>query len=80
MTAVMILPQRNPLVLAKEVATLTISAAAGSNSASAWVGLKEEFEALGIPFERRGKRADEYVRGHARVVGRDGASFPQASL
>ena len=32
MTAVMILPQRNPLVLAKEIATL--SAAGGSNSAS----------------------------------------------
>jgi alkanesulfonate monooxygenase SsuD/methylene tetrahydromethanopterin reductase-like flavin-dependent oxidoreductase (luciferase family) len=27
--------------------------------------LNEEFEALGIPFERRGKRADEYVAAMA---------------
>ena len=38
MTAVMILPQRNPLVLAKEVATLDYLSGGGSNSASGWVG------------------------------------------
>jgi alkanesulfonate monooxygenase SsuD/methylene tetrahydromethanopterin reductase-like flavin-dependent oxidoreductase (luciferase family) len=61
MTAVMILPQRNPLVLAKEVATLDYLSG-GRIELGIGVGwLKEEFEALGIPFERRGKRADEYV-------------------
>ena len=59
MTAVMILPQRNPLVLAKEVATLDYLSG-GRIELGIGVGwLKEEFEALGIPFERRGKRADE---------------------
>ena len=38
MTAVMILPQRNPLVLAKEVATLDYLSGAGSNWESGWVG------------------------------------------
>src|SRR3981189_1085755 len=61
MTAVMILPQRNPLVLAKEVATLDYLSGSRIELGIGVGWLKEEFEALGIPFERRGKRADEYV-------------------
>src|SRR3974390_2594213 len=75
MTAVMILPQRNPLVLAKEVAKLDYLRG-GRFELGIGVGwLKEEFEALGIPFERRGKRADEYVAAMRALWARDGASF-----
>src|SRR6201987_3520186 len=75
MTAVMILPQRNPLVLAKEVATLDYLSG-GRIELGIGVGwLKEEFEALGIPFERRGKRADEYVASMRALWASDGASF-----
>jgi probable F420-dependent oxidoreductase len=75
MTAVMILPQRNPLVLAKEVATLDYLSG-GRIELGIGVGwLKEEFEALGIPFERRGKRADEYVAAMRALWAGDGASF-----
>jgi probable F420-dependent oxidoreductase len=75
MTAVMILPQRNPLVLAKEVATLDYLSG-GRIELGIGVGwLKEEFEALGIPFERRGKRADEYVAAMRALWASDGASF-----
>jgi probable F420-dependent oxidoreductase len=75
MTAVMILPQRNPLVLAKEVATLDYLSG-GRIELGIGVGwLKEEFEALGIPFERRGKRADEYVAAMHALWASDGASF-----
>jgi probable F420-dependent oxidoreductase len=60
-TGILILPQRNPLVLAKELATLD-ALAGGRVELGIGVGwLKEEFEALGIPFERRGARTDEYV-------------------
>ncbi len=60
-TGILILPQRNPLVLAKELATLD-ALAGGRVELGIGVGwLKEEFEALGIPFEKRGKRTDEYV-------------------
>jgi probable F420-dependent oxidoreductase len=75
MTAVMILPQRNPLVLAKEVATLDYLSG-GRIELGIGVGwLKEEFEALGIPFERRGKRADEYIAAMRALWAADGASF-----
>jgi probable F420-dependent oxidoreductase len=71
----MILPQRNPLVLAKEVATLDYLSG-GRIELGIGVGwLKEEFEALGIPFERRGKRADEYVAAMRALWASDGASF-----
>ena len=61
MTAVMILPQRNPLVLAKEVATLDYLSG-GRIELGIGVGwLKEEFDALGIPFERRGTPLPQHL-------------------
>ncbi len=60
-TGVLILPQRHPLVTAKEVATLD-RLSGGRTMLGVGVGwLREEFEALGVPFERRGRRVDEYV-------------------
>lgn len=60
-TCILILPQRNPLVLAKELATLD-HLTGGRVELGIGVGwLKEEFEALGVPWARRGRRNDEYV-------------------
>jgi len=60
-TCILILPQRNPLVLAKELATLDYLSG-GRVELGIGVGwLKEEFDALGVPWERRGRRNDEYV-------------------
>ncbi|MCB0951527.1 MAG: LLM class F420-dependent oxidoreductase [Microthrixaceae bacterium] len=60
-TGILILPQRNPLVLAKQLATLD-EASEGRMELGVGVGwLREEFEALGIPFEGRGRRTDEYI-------------------
>lgn len=60
-TGILILPQRNPVVLAKEVATLDWLSG-GRVELGCGVGwLREEFDALGVPFERRGARTDEYV-------------------
>lgn len=61
-TGIAILPQRNPVIAAKEVASLDrlsngrvlLGVGAG------W--LAEEFAALGVPFERRGDRLDEYIK------------------
>lgn len=60
-TCILILPQRNPLVLAKELATLDCLSA-GRVELGIGIGwLEEEFTALGIPFRGRGARTDEYV-------------------
>lgn len=60
-TCILILPQRNPVVLAKELATLD-HLSGGRLELGIGVGwLEEEFNALGIPWERRGARTDEYI-------------------
>jgi probable F420-dependent oxidoreductase len=60
-TCILIVPQRNPLVLAKELATLD-HLSGGRVELGIGVGwLEEEFNALGVPWARRGARTDEYV-------------------
>lgn len=60
-TCILIVPQRNPLVLAKELATLD-QLSGGRVELGLGVGwMKEEFDALGVPWERRGARNDEYI-------------------
>jgi probable F420-dependent oxidoreductase len=60
-TCILIVPQRNPLILAKELATLD-QLSGGKVELGLGVGwLEEEFEALGVPWERRGARNDEYI-------------------
>lgn len=60
-TCILIVPQRNPLVLAKELATLD-RLSGGRVELGLGVGwMREEFDALGVPWEKRGKRNDEYV-------------------
>jgi probable F420-dependent oxidoreductase len=75
MTGVIILPLRHPLVLAKQVATLD-HMSGGRIELGIGVGwLKEEFEALGIPFEKRGARSDEYIAVMRKLWAEDGVSF-----
>src|SRR5690349_13972786 len=75
MTAVIILPLRNPLVLAKQVATLD-HMSGGRIELGIGVGwLKEEFAAIGVPFEKRGKRADEQISAMRALWAGDGANF-----
>jgi len=75
MTGVLILPQRNPVVLAKEVATLDFMSG-GRIELGIGVGwLQEEFAALGVPFAHRGRRADEAIQAMRALWARDDASF-----
>jgi probable F420-dependent oxidoreductase len=60
-TGVIILPQRNPLVLAKQVASLDVLSG-GRVILGIGVGyLEPEMTAVGVPMEGRGSRSDEYL-------------------
>jgi probable F420-dependent oxidoreductase len=60
-TAMLLLPQRNPVYVAKEVSSLDWLSG-GRVDLGIGVGwLKEEFDALNVPWERRGARTDEYL-------------------
>ena len=68
-TGIMILPQHNPVVVAKQVATLD-HLSGGRILLGIGVGwLKEEFAALGVPFEDRGRRTDEYMQAMRELWG-----------
>ena len=74
-TAILILPQHSPVVCAAQVATLDYMAG-GRALLGIGVGwLKEEFDAIGAPFERRGVRTDEYVAAMRALWANDCASF-----
>jgi probable F420-dependent oxidoreductase len=61
-TGIVILPQRNPVVLAKQLASLDVISD-GRLVFGMGVGyLEPEMRAVGVPMEGRGARADEYLR------------------
>jgi len=60
-TAMCLLPQRNPVYSAKEVATVDWLSG-GRVDLGIGVGwLREEFEAVDVPWDQRGARTDEYL-------------------
>ena len=66
-TGICLVPEHNPLVLAKTVATVD-RLSDGRFILGVGVGwLAEEFAALGVPFERRGQRTREYVEVMRRL-------------
>ena len=74
-TGILILPQRNPLILAKEAASLDVLCG-GRLRLGIGVGwLEEEFDALGVPFANRGHRSDEYIDVLHTLWDEDNASF-----
>lgn len=74
-TGVMILPQRNPVVLAKEVATLDVLSGGRMLLGVGAGWLAEEFRAIGVPFADRGSRVDEYIRAMRALWSQEVASF-----
>jgi probable F420-dependent oxidoreductase len=60
-TAMLLLPQRNPVYTAKEVSSLDWLSD-GRVDLGIGVGwLKEEFDVLNVPWDKRGVRTDEYI-------------------
>jgi probable F420-dependent oxidoreductase len=61
-TGILILPQRHPAYVAKEMATLDVLSG-GRAILGVGIGwLEEEFEVLGIPFKERAPRTEEGIR------------------
>jgi probable F420-dependent oxidoreductase len=61
-TGIIILPQRNPVVLAKELASTDVLCG-GRLIFGIGIGyLKPEFEAIGAPFDHKGPRSEEFLR------------------
>jgi probable F420-dependent oxidoreductase len=74
-TGVLLLPEHNPVLLAKQVASLD-ALCGGRFVLGVGIGWsREEFDAIGVPFARRGERAAEYVRAMQILWRDDVASF-----
>lgn len=72
---VCVLPWRNPVITAKELATLDVLSGGRlifGVGVGWWV---EEFEMLGAPFEQRGARTDEYIQLIKKLWTEDNPSF-----
>lgn len=66
-TGVNILPQCNPLLLAKQAASLDFLSN-GRLMLGLGIGwLEEEYDALGVPFRNRGRRNDDYIEAMRKV-------------
>ena len=72
-TGIVILPQRHPLYVAKELATLDVLSGGRMifGIGSGW--LREEFDSLGLDFGSRGSRTDEAIEA-VRVLWREDSS------
>jgi len=74
-TGILILPQRNPAVVAKEIATLD-KLSGGRVRLGVGAGwLEEEFDALKVPFAARGRRLDSSIGALRALWSQDRASF-----
>ncbi len=74
-TGVILLPEHNPVVVAKQAASLD-RLSGGRLTLGVGVGWsREEFASLGVPFERRGARTAEYVAAMCTLWRDDVASF-----
>jgi probable F420-dependent oxidoreductase len=61
-TSVLIMPYYAPIVLAKQLATLDVLSG-GRLDVGLGIGWSEdEYDAVGVPFKARGRRADEFLR------------------
>jgi probable F420-dependent oxidoreductase len=74
-TGVLLLPEHNPVLSAKQAATLDVLSG-GRLTLGVGIGWSaEEFAALGIPFAGRGRRTAEYVAAIRTLWADDVASF-----
>jgi probable F420-dependent oxidoreductase len=74
-TSVIVLPMRNPVVTAKELATLDVLSGGRLIFGVGAGWMAEEFAALGVPFRGHGPRTDEYLEVVRRLWTEEEPSF-----
>ena len=74
-TGITLIAQRNPVVLAKEMASLDVLSGGRLLLGIGAGYLHQEFEALGVPFRERGARTDEYVHAMRALWTEERPSF-----
>ncbi len=77
-TTVLVLPMRNPMMVAKSLASIDQMSGGRVILGTAAGWLKEEFDAIGVPFDERGPRTDEAIEILRRVWADDhiSADYP----
>jgi probable F420-dependent oxidoreductase len=74
-TGICLVPEHNPLVLAKVVATLDFLSG-GRALLGVGIGwLEEEFQAIGIPWEKRAQRTRECIEAMRKLWGEEPCSY-----
>jgi probable F420-dependent oxidoreductase len=74
-TGICLVPEHNPLVLAKAIASLDL-VSGGRFALGVGIGWSaEEFAALGIPFARRAQRTREYIAVMRKLWGEERTTF-----
>ncbi len=74
-TSVLIMPFYAPVVLAKQLATLDVLSGGRLNVGLGIGWSEDEYEAVGVPFRQRGRRADEFLRCLDMIWTRDVVEF-----
>lgn len=79
-TAILLLPLHNPVVLAKRIATLD-QLSGGRFKLGVGIGWnRQEYEACGVDWARRGVRTDEYIGALRSLWQNDEASFRASTV
>jgi probable F420-dependent oxidoreductase len=73
-TGICLVPEHNPVVLAKQIGSLDFLSG-GRFALGIGIGWsEEEFQALGVPFERRAQRTCDYLEAMLKLWGEDQAT------
>jgi probable F420-dependent oxidoreductase len=75
LTYILVLPYRDPIMLAKQIATLDWFSGGRMTLGTAAGHMEREFELLGVPFHERGARCDEYLRAMKELWTSDHPEF-----
>lgn len=79
-TGVCLVPQRQPLYTARSVADLDVLSRGRVDFGVGIGWQREEFEALGVPFERRGRRCREYIEAMKSLWTHETSTYEGATL